>query len=143
MTQPGHWIRAIWIGACVLVLPLLANAQDTIPDQRAQATITAQIEAFRAEDEVGAFAFASPFIQRLFETPENFGAMVRHGYPMVWAPEAFFFHDQVVRDGALWQQVQIVDQGGVEHWFAYELIEVDGAMRINGVYPIKAPEFSV
>ena len=44
-----------------------------------EANIAAQIKAFEADDFVTAFTFASPNIQNLFRTPENFGAMVRNG----------------------------------------------------------------
>jgi hypothetical protein len=49
-------------------------------------TINGQMEAFRGQDVVGAFAYASPLIQGIFGTPENFGKMVEQGYPMVWTP---------------------------------------------------------
>ena len=45
-----------------------------------------QIEAFKADNFVEAFEFASPNIRGMFRTPENFGRMVTQGYPMVWRP---------------------------------------------------------
>ncbi|MEM7320650.1 MAG: DUF4864 domain-containing protein, partial [Pseudomonadota bacterium] len=59
-----------------------ANAQST----EIEANITAQIEALKVDDFAAAFEFASPQIQQIFRTPENFGAMVQSGYPMVWRP---------------------------------------------------------
>ena len=41
---------------------------------------------FLQDDFATAFTFASPNIQGIFGTHQNFGQMVRSGYPMVWRP---------------------------------------------------------
>ena len=49
-----------------------------------ESTITGQFEAFKADDFEGAFAYASPNLQMMFQSTENFKRMVTSGYPMVW-----------------------------------------------------------
>ena len=44
-----------------------------------QAVISAQIEAFRAGDVAGAFAYASDGIRRIFGTADTFATMVGRG----------------------------------------------------------------
>ena len=56
-------------------LAFAASAQNA----EVEATIDGQIEAFLADDFNRAFTFASPNIQQIFRTPENFGLMVRQG----------------------------------------------------------------
>jgi hypothetical protein len=123
--------------ATFLASPVVAQ------DRAARDVISDQIAAFLDEDPEGAFAFASPFIQDKFGTPERFGQMVREGYPMVWSPSEVTFLDMREIGGKLWQEVLLRDAAG-KGWIAeYELVEVDGALRINGVRIRKAPEQAV
>ena len=108
-------MRSLVFALLVMLLPAVASAQAAGPNTDVQNTIAAQIEAFAAEDVEQAFSFASPFIQRQFGNPENFGAMVRSGYPMVWAPAEVYYHEQAEQGGATWQQVQFVDAAGDEY----------------------------
>ena len=135
-------MKAPFLIPFLMLWPLWALAQSGSENTKVQETITAQLEAFRAADEDAAFAFASPFIQRMFETPQAFGDMVRGGYPMVWGSTGVTFLDQIARNDAIWQRLVILGPDGGEHWFAYELIQIDGHWRINGVYPIEAPDLS-
>ena len=107
-----------------------------------QSVISDQIEAFLAENPTRAFEFASPFIQRKFGTPETFGDMVREGYPMVWQPSDVTFLDLQTIDGRPVQSVRMRGPGGKSWIVDYEMIEVDGAWRINGVRVREAPGFS-
>lgn len=115
-----------------------ANAQESEGDVKT--VIQGQIDAFLADDFEAAFLFASPRIKQIFGSAQNFGAMVRGGYPMVWRPAEVLFLDQEEFSGATWQKLRIVDSAGDAHWLAYEMIDVDGEWRINGVYLIDAPE---
>lgn len=101
--------------------------------------ISDQIEAFQAEDATRAFDFASPVIQRKFGTPETFGDMVREGYPMVWQPSDVKFLDLEVIDGIPFQSVQMRGPGGKSWIVDYEMVEIDGEWRINGVRVREAP----
>ena len=90
-----------------------------------EATIRGQMQAFRAADIEGAFSFASDGIRRIFETPERFGAMVRHGYPMVWAPGDVQLLELRFHDRALWQRVQVLDGEGLYHLLDYRMVKSD------------------
>lgn len=98
-----------------------------------EANIAAQIKAFKADDFATAFTFASPNIQRLFGTPENFGVMVQRGYPMVWRPADVRFLDLREVAGALWQKVMITDGDGRVHILDYQMVQQNDAWKINGV----------
>jgi hypothetical protein len=108
------------------VLPLKAN-------EAIESVIAAQIEAFLADDFDTAFSYASPMIQGMFQTPENFGVMVREGYPMVWRPSDVEFLSLETRQGALWQDVLVRDAGGALHILEYQMVEGDEGWRINAV----------
>lgn len=122
-----------------LILSVSAHAQS----DEIEANISAQIDAFRADDFVTAFTFASPSIQRLFATPENFGAMVRNGYPMVWRPAEVRFLELRESTGALWQKVQITDRSGAIHFLDYQMIPFESGWRINAVQILDAPDPAV
>ena len=98
-----------------------------------EANISAQIQAFQADDFATAFTFASPNIQNLFRTPENFGAMVRNGYPMVWRPADVRFLELREIAGALWQKVMITDGDGRVHILDYQMVPLESGWKINGV----------
>jgi hypothetical protein len=117
-----------------LVLALLSPAvlrADSGTEIRA--VIAAQIEAFRRDDWEGAFAFASPGIRSMFRTADRFGGMVRQGYPMVWRPARI--EPGPLADGPRGpvQTMFIEDARGVLHEAEYEMQQVGGAWRINGV----------
>ncbi|MFN4204164.1 MAG: DUF4864 domain-containing protein [Tabrizicola sp.] len=106
-------------------------------------TIQRQIEAFRADDFARAFTYASPTIKRLFGTPENFGAMVRNGYPMVHRPAQVEMGELREIAGHLWQRVRIVDQSGRAWALDYMMIETPEGWQINAVQILPAPDVGV
>ncbi|QDL93784.1 DUF4864 domain-containing protein [Paroceanicella profunda] len=107
------------------------------------AVVTRQIEAFRAEDLEGAFAFASPMIRRMFHDARNFGAMVRNGYPMVWRPEEVTMGPVVMREGRPVQTVFLRDARGMSYVAEYTMIETEDGWRIDGVRIVEAGGSSV
>lgn len=115
----------------ILLAPVV-HAQPAPVD--VEEVIAAQVEAFEAGDLARAFSFASPMIQGMFGSPERFGQMVERGYPMVWRPAALAFSCQRDVAGAVIQSLEITDQAGGVHFLDYEMIRLDGAWRINGVY---------
>jgi hypothetical protein len=115
------------------ILPLRADSAAIT------ATINQQIEAFQADDFERAFEFASPTIQQIFRSAENFGQMVRQGYPMVWRPAKVRFLELRRISGSLWQRVQVVDQQGQVHVLDYQMINGPDGWRINAVQLLKAP----
>lgn len=118
------------------VLALPAAAQDA-PIQK---TIQSQIEAFQADDFTRAFTFASPTIKGMFGTPENFGAMVKNGYPMVYRPAEVQMMDLREVAGALWQRVRITDQAGAGWYLDYMMVETAEGWQINAVQILPAPD---
>jgi len=123
-----HFILALCT-ALALGLPHASSAQEA--DIRA--VIEAQIEAFEADDFDTAFTFASPTIQRMFGTPERFGAMVKGGYPMVWRPGDLRFLALEERGGLLFQDVMVRDAEGALHILEYQMQQGDAGWKINGV----------
>lgn len=112
-------------------------AQDTAA---IQTTIDGQMAAFTARDVSRAFDFASPNIQRIFNSATNFGQMVEHGYPMVWnnADTRFL---SLRQEGPRWvQRVLLTDQGGAVFVLEYYMIETEGGWLIDGVDLMPAPE---
>lgn len=107
-----------------------------------EATIDRQLQAFSADDFETAFTFASPNLQRLFQTPGNFQRMVVQGYPMVWRFRSVDFLELNERSGALWQRVRIVDDQGVTHILDYRMLKTSDGWRINGVQLLDAADFS-
>ena len=115
---------AFWVAAA---LPVWAEGKAI------ETTIRAQITALQADDFDRAFTYASPTIQQIFRAPEVFGRMVRQGYPMVYRPSAIEFLELASVEGYYWQKVQIRDGQGRYHLMAYQMVQLDGVWRINGV----------
>ncbi|MCY4305953.1 MAG: DUF4864 domain-containing protein [Aestuariivita sp.] len=107
--------------------------------QDIQNVIESQLEAFKADDFTQAFTYASPSIQRVFRDPENFGRMVRGGYPMVWRPAEVRFLELREISDQFFQRVLITSMTGKTHILDYHMIENAGSWKINGVYMVKLP----
>jgi hypothetical protein len=127
------------MAALVLAL-MLGAAPATAQERGIEDTITLQLEAFKKDDFGTAFDYASPTIKNIFRTPENFGAMVRQGYPMVWRPGDVTYLEQREIAGAIWQKVQIVDGAGRVHILDYQMIQTPEGWQINGVQLLKQPD---
>lgn len=125
-----------------LFVGLSVPAQET-RETSAQSVIRAQIDAFLQDDFVTAFAYASPNIRRIFVTPQVFGEMVTNGYPMVHRPADLRFVGQTMRGDTLVQRVMITDDAGTLHMLEYDMIELDGAPRIDGVRLLRAGQAGV
>lgn len=121
--------------ALILNLGLPAHAQEA----DIQKVIRDQMTALQADDFPQAFTFASPMIQGIFQTPENFGAMVREGYPMVWRPDEVRMLDLREVAGGLWQRVLITDQNGRGHVLEYQMVQGPEGWLINAVQILPAP----
>lgn len=123
--------------AAFLALPALA--QDTPIEQ----TIQNQIDAFLVDDFATAFSFASPNIKGIFGTAENFGSMVKNGYPMVYRPAEVEMGELREVAGNLWQRVRVVDQAGKAWFLDYMMIEAAEGWQINAVQLLPAPDIGV
>lgn len=142
MLRPSRILAAMRrvLAAVVLALaPLLAGAQAVSPavsptDARAvRQVIEAQLDAFKRDDAPRAFSYAAPGIRQIFGTPENFMAMVRNSYAVVYRPQTVAFDAPVVIGGDVVQPVRLTDAEG-RAWIAlYPMLrEPDGTWRING-----------
>lgn len=105
-----------------------------------EGTISSQIEAFKADDFDQAFTYATPNLQRLFQTPQNFERMVTQGYPMVWRPAEVDYLELEERGAEFWQKVQIIDQKGRRHLLLYRMQQTSEGWRIGGVQILKVPD---
>jgi hypothetical protein len=133
-----------FLAALVLTMASLsASAQEVLaPDPGIEAAIAGQFDAFRAGEVDEAWTYASPNIQRLFGSVENFARMVEQGYPMVWQPGTVDFIDLQSFGGLLVQRVQVIDAEGRVHYLGYQMVETEGGWRINGVQVLPAPDVS-
>lgn len=116
--------------------PLLASAQDAIPPEDTQAirgVIQAQLDAFQHDDAARAFALATPGIRATFGSAENFLAMVRDSYPVVYRPKSVAFEKPRLIDGLVLQPVRLTDAGG-RAWMAIYPMQrqADGSWRTDG-----------
>jgi len=111
--------------ALTLALPVRA--------QTASEVISAQIDAFRDADFEEAFGYASDTLRAYFGSPENFGRMVRSGYPMVLDPAELRFIGRGERAGREVQRVLILDREGRSFLLEYEMIGEGAGLRIAGV----------
>ncbi len=109
------------------------------PADSIQNVIVSQLDAFGDNDLNAAFAHASPTIQSKFQTPEIFGQMVRQGYPMIWRSLSYEMRDLLESERGLVQPVLFQDRVGRLFEAYYEMLEIDGVWRINGVYLREVP----
>ncbi len=119
---------------------LLAAASPALADSLAdsdraaiQLMIANQIAAFQHDDGAGAYRFASPTIQQIFPTVDDFMAMVRNGYPPVYRPESVTFGRIVDSPAGPLQEVYITGPDGLGYVALYQLQrQPDGSWKING-----------
>jgi hypothetical protein len=99
-----------------------------------------QMAAFRRDDAVAAFGFATREIRDQFGTPERFMAMVREGYPAVYRPSEVRVGALVRLNGRLTQLVDVVGPDGVPHTAMYFMEhQPDGSWLIGGCMLAVAP----
>jgi hypothetical protein len=130
-------MRAVLLALMLLTGPAAAQ------EAPIQNVIRQQLDAFTADDFARAFTYASPTIKGIFGTPDNFGAMVQQGYPMVHRPGAVRMLELREMAGRLYQRVMITDAAGRTHLLDYEMIETPEGWQINGVSLLPAPETGV
>ena len=123
------------LGRLFLALTLLFRASsafaETPEETKVHAVITQQLEALRRGDSESAFARASPTIQGIFQNAQNFSRMVETGFPQIYKSRTHRFLKLEGNNGTYTQRVLIESDGGTVV-VRYEIIEIDGASRING-----------
>ena len=125
------------LGGVMLMLASTFGAQAQQAEIRG--TIDRQLEAFKADDFATAFTFATPSLQMLFQSPQNFQRMVTQGYPMVWRPAEVQYLDLREENGAMMQTVEITDAQGRVHLLDYRMEPTPEGWRIGGVQILKTP----
>ena len=114
-----------------------------LPDadrQAIRAVIERQLQAFLRDDGSAAFSYATPSIQGIFQTPDNFMSMVKNGYQPVYRPQAVTFRDIIDLHGAPAQRVLVVGPDGVPVIAVYPMQRMpDGSWLINGCYLLAYP----
>jgi hypothetical protein len=114
----------------------LAQAPSVSPEDAAavRKVIEAQIDAFRRDDAVRAFSYATSGIQLTFGTAENFMQMVRTQYAVVYRPRSVTFLAPIyATKDELLQPVRMVDGEG-RAWVALYPMQrgEDRVWRTNG-----------
>ena len=97
---------------------LTASADVSDSDRGAIRTIIeSQMDAFQRDDGAAAYSYASPTIQGLFPTVEQFMAMVRGGYQPVYRPQSVVFGEVIEAPGGPLQRVFLTGPNG-KNWVA-------------------------
>lgn len=143
---PGAPATAAVLAKTLQARPMVAELiGETIvlPDadrQAIRAVIERQLQAFLRDDGTAAFSYATPSIQGIFQSPENFMAMVKNGYQPVYRPQAVTFRDIIDLHGAPAQRVLVVGPDGVPVIAVYPMQRMpDGTWLINGCYLLAYP----
>lgn len=136
--------RILGLCLCLMVLiGLTAGVQAQERNAGIEDTIGRQLDAFNAGDVGQAWDYASPTIKRIFGTAENFGMMVRRGYPMVWNNADRRYLELRDSAGALHQKVILRDSDGRLHVLDYKMIETPEGWKIDGVALLSAADLGV
>lgn len=128
------------IKATLLTLAIVFGSAAQAQDQSIEDVISSQLRAFNDRDVQKAWQYASPMIQGMFQTPENFGNMVRNGYPMVWDNADARFLDQSDVGIGIRQEVMIKGPDGAFYILDYLMVQTPNGWQINGVQVIPAPD---
>jgi hypothetical protein len=101
--------------------------------QSIRTVIEAQLAAFSADDAQAAFSFASDGIRKTFSTAENFLAMVKASYPVVYRPASVLFLDPEKVADEIMQGVEMSDDTD-RLWLAIYRMQrqPDNTWRIDG-----------
>ena len=137
--QMALLMACVTLPTTLLVTPA-ARAQDAVesvaPADRTaiHAVIQAQLDAFRRDDAVAAFAFAAPNIRHVFQDdPGVFLGMVRQGYQPVYRPRSSVFGAIGMAGGQVTQKLELVGPDGAAHEAIYVMEhETDGSWKIAG-----------
>ncbi|WP_374651531.1 DUF4864 domain-containing protein [Dongia sp.] len=139
-------MRLVTLALGLLFLTLAPARAEPSPTDRTsfQQIIAAQMSAFRVDDGVAAFGFASPGLQAKFGSAATFMEMVKEGYAPVYRPRAVEFRAVVDHNGQPEQQVFVIGPDG-RGYIAHYMMErqPDGSWRISGCYLEPAQDESV
>ncbi|MFQ3212099.1 DUF4864 domain-containing protein [Candidatus Njordibacter sp. Uisw_039] len=137
IVHPTRYLASIFV-LLLFCLPVTASEKEDV-----QATINGQFQAFLEDDMSRAFTYASPSIRSMFGSPQNFGEMVRRGYPMVWRPAGVTFLEHKETPQGRTQDVQIFDAAGTAHYLRYFVTQTPSGWKISGVQLLDVADISV
>jgi hypothetical protein len=125
--------------ALLLMAAQAASASLRAADEKAvRSVIQAQLSAFATDDANKAFSYAAPNIQQMFGKANNFLAMVREQYPVVYRPASVTFLKPETmklygKNTEVVQQVQMTDTDAGRWTATYSLAQQKNkAWRITG-----------
>jgi hypothetical protein len=147
VTDMNAWLRPIVLGIALLAGFAAASARAEISEADREAfrgIVAAQIEAFRNDDGVAAYSYASPTIQGLFPGSDRFMAMVRLGYQPVYRPQSVTFGAATETAAGPELRVFVTGPDG-RPWVAVYSFQKqpDGSWKINGCVLLEDPGESV
>jgi len=128
-------ILALMLGIVLAPIWAPGGAARAGGDERAAivSVIENQLDAFQRDDARAAFDYASPGIRAMFESPENFLAMVAESYAPVYRPRSVRFLDLVDEAGQRVQRVLFTGPDGTPVIALYTMRRMkDGSWRIAG-----------
>jgi hypothetical protein len=134
MMEGARALRRL-VGCQSLALIIAAGAGAQPADQGAAMarTVLDQLAAFRRGDWTAAYAYASSAIQAQFG-PEAFRAMVTRGYaPIARSASATVGRVEALDGQRGLVEVRVEGENGETIDALYELVEEQGAWRVNGV----------
>jgi hypothetical protein len=119
--------------AASAALKAAAGALSDSDAEKVQGVISAQLEAFAADDAERAFDTATPAVREAIGSSGRFLALVRGAYPMVYRPASVTFFKAEVEQGSVLQLVEITDRHS-KSWLALFALEQqpDATWRISG-----------
>lgn len=134
-------IRSLCLMWTVFGLVAMSGAAEVTSDdaRSVRAVIQAQLAAFAADDAQRAFSYAAPKLRDMFGSADNFVAMVRSRYPVVYRPASVAFLKPERVEGSLTQGVHMTDADGVL-WLALYRLERqrDKSWRISACQIVEA-----
>ena len=133
------------VGVSVLMTSGAALAQQVAEDPDWQATVTGQIEAFRAKDAPGAFRFAAAPFQPAFPSAEAFFVtIIGSGYaPIMESSSHSFGSFQRMDEASVAQQVTLTGNDLSRYEAIYLLTEEAGGWRVSGVQLVRTPAMGI
>ena len=124
-------------GLVVVIMSALAQGQErslSADDKtNIQRVIVSQIKAFERDDGVVAFTYAAPAVRRHFGSPQEFMAMVRTDYEVLFHNRSAAFLGVAVIEGRVIQPLRIITIDGdvMVGLFTMEL-QADRQWRVSG-----------
>lgn len=118
---------------------LSAHAESSSHAKAFRQVIQQQMNAFQRDDATSAYSYATTSLQKRFQNPDIFIAMVKRGYAPVYRPQGVTYGRIKETDFGPVQEVYLTGpEGG--NWLALYSFEQqeDGSWRISGCYLTKS-----